>query len=341
MSDHKPLISFDYAIKYLLRDKKDYSIVEGFLSALLKTQGYKPVKIISVLESESNKENKLTKKSLADMIVEDSDQQKYVIEIERHLKEGFVHKSCFNSSRLIVDHLSQNVDYTDIVKVIHISLLYFEIESKGTIYHGKTIIHDIDKDHPLTIPFKEKGSKAIKSMHAASIFPEYFYIFIPSFDDKIQKEIDEWLYVMKHDEVPEESHPSPCMALVEEKLNFLKMTQTERNHYIAYKKDIIDSKDQMDTALRKGKEQGLKEGMKKGLEKGMKEGMKKGLEKGIKKGIEKGKEEGLKEGMYKAKIQMIKELHRDGVPLSTIVKASGLTKDEIERILNDHPTLHQ
>jgi hypothetical protein len=47
MSDQKPLISFDYAIKCLLRDKKDDSIVKGFLSAFLKTQGYKPAKIIS------------------------------------------------------------------------------------------------------------------------------------------------------------------------------------------------------------------------------------------------------------------------------------------------------
>ena len=53
----KPLISFDYAIKYLLRDKGDYSIVEGFISALLKTRGYKDIKIIALLESESNKED--------------------------------------------------------------------------------------------------------------------------------------------------------------------------------------------------------------------------------------------------------------------------------------------
>ena len=35
MLNDKGLVSFDYAIKYLLRDKGDYSIVEGFISALL------------------------------------------------------------------------------------------------------------------------------------------------------------------------------------------------------------------------------------------------------------------------------------------------------------------
>jgi hypothetical protein len=69
MSNNKPLVSFDYAIKYLLKDKGDYGIVEGFISALLKTKGYKDVKIVALLESESNKEDSKSKRSLADLIV--------------------------------------------------------------------------------------------------------------------------------------------------------------------------------------------------------------------------------------------------------------------------------
>ena len=77
----KPLISFDYAIKYLLKDKGDYEIVEGFISALLKSQGYKDVKIIALLDTESNKEDSKNKRSLADLIVEDEEHQKYIVEI--------------------------------------------------------------------------------------------------------------------------------------------------------------------------------------------------------------------------------------------------------------------
>ncbi|XLM33605.1 MAG: hypothetical protein QFX12_05990 [Rickettsia africae] len=39
------IISFDYAIKYLLKDKGDYEIVEGFISAILKDAGDSAVKI--------------------------------------------------------------------------------------------------------------------------------------------------------------------------------------------------------------------------------------------------------------------------------------------------------
>src|SRR5476649_1720540 len=99
----KPLISFDYAIKYLLKDKGDYEIVEGFISALLKSQGYEAVKIVALLDTESNKEDKKSKRSLADLIVEDADKNKYIVEIERNVKDSFIHKACFNTSRLIVD----------------------------------------------------------------------------------------------------------------------------------------------------------------------------------------------------------------------------------------------
>ena len=210
MSNNKPLVSFDYAIKYLLKDKGDYAIVEGFISALLRTKGYKDVKIVALLESESNKEDSKSKRSLADLIVEDEDHHKYIIEIERNVKDSFIHKSCFNTSRLIVDNLAQREDYTQIIKIFHISLLYFPI-GNGTIYHGKTIIHEIETNEKLSVHMKNQETG--KEFDATDILPEYFYISVPLFNDRLEREIDEWLHVMKYDEVPKNYH-SPYMAQV-------------------------------------------------------------------------------------------------------------------------------
>ena len=112
------LISFDFAIKYLLKDKGNYDIVEGFLSALLAEQGYKPVKILALLDTESNKEEYSQKKSLADLVVEDEEHNKYIIEIERQEVTNFVHKSCFNTSRLIAEQLPMGGNYLEIKKVL-------------------------------------------------------------------------------------------------------------------------------------------------------------------------------------------------------------------------------
>ncbi|MCP5378348.1 MAG: Rpn family recombination-promoting nuclease/putative transposase [Rickettsiaceae bacterium] len=255
MSNDKPLVSFDYGIKYLLRDKGDYAVVEGFISALLKTKGYKDVKIVALLESKSNKEDSKSKRSLADLIVEDEDHHKYIIEIERNVKDSFIHKSLFNTSRLIVDNLAQREDYTQIIKIFHISLLYFAI-GNGAIYHGKTIIHEIETNEKLSVHIKNQQTGEI--FDATDILPEYFYISIPQFNDRLEREIDDWLHVMKYDEIPKNYH-SPYMVQVAEKLSILKMTPEERANYSYYQKKLYSDRDELAAAEARGIEKGKTE----------------------------------------------------------------------------------
>ena len=246
----KPLISFDFAIKYLLRNKGDYDIVEGFISALLAMEGYKPVKINALLESESNRESADLKRSIADLVVQDEDDNKYIVEIERSFTPNFMHKACFNTSRLVVDSISGNQDYTTIKKVFHISLLYFATqEMKKPIYHGKTIIHEVDTAHPVNVRIANQG---LVMFEHKNVFPEYFFISIPLFDEAIHQEIDEWLYMMKHSEVRED-FKSPYMKKVQERLAVLKMSEADRMAYYSYLKEAVHSQDVLMAATEKGK----------------------------------------------------------------------------------------
>jgi predicted transposase/invertase (TIGR01784 family) len=258
MDFDKTLVSFDYAIKYLLKDKGDYGIVEGFISALLKTKGYSDVKIIALLETESNKEDPKDKRSIADLIVEDTNHNKYIIEIERNVKDSFIHKACFNTSRLIVDNLAQREDYTQIVKVFHISLLFFSIgKGDGSVYHGKTIIHEIETGKRLTVHLKNQETNEV--FDATDILPEYFFISVPDFNDRLEVEMDDWLYVMKHEQVPKVFH-SPYMAQVAEKLSILRMSEAERAAYTNYMKKIYNDRDELQAAESRGLEKGKIEG---------------------------------------------------------------------------------
>ena len=76
------LISFDYAIKYLLKDKSGHKVIEGFINALLSVHHNKQehLKIVSLLESESNTESQYVKKSIADLLVQDEEGNKYIVE---------------------------------------------------------------------------------------------------------------------------------------------------------------------------------------------------------------------------------------------------------------------
>jgi len=254
----KPLISFDFAIKYLLRNKGDYDIVEGFISALLAIEGYKPVKINALLESESNRESADLKRSIADLVVQDEDDNKYIVEIERSFTPNFMHKACFNTSRLVVDNISGNQDYTTLKKVFHISLLYFSTqEMKKPIYHGKTILYEVDTAHPVNFRIANQG---LVMFEHRNIFPEYFFISIPLFDEVIHQEIDEWLYMMKHSEVRKD-FKSPYMKKLAERLAVLKMNDDDRMDYYRYLKEAVHSQDVLMAAREKGKTEGIREGI--------------------------------------------------------------------------------
>ena len=301
------LISFDYAIKYLLKDKGDYEIVEGFISALLKSIGYKEVKILALLDTESNKEDSKSKRSLADLIVEDEDKHKYIIEIERNVKDSFIHKACFNTSRLIVDNLAQREDYTQIIKIFHISLLYFNV-GNGAVYHGKTIIHEIETKEKLTVHIKNQVTKEV--FDATEILPEYFIISVPQFNDRLDREIDDWLYVMKHETVPATFH-SPYMKQVAEKLSILKMTAQERANYSYYQKKIYNDRDELQAAEERGEARGEARGK------------------------SEGKMEGREEGIQIGEAKLIQMMLDSGSSVEIISKMTGLSTLEIKNIISN------
>ncbi len=247
------LISFDFAIKYLLKSKSDYDIVEGFISALFTTEGYNPVKITALLETESNKEADSMKRSIADLIVEDTEGQKFIIEIDRSYTNLFLHKACFNSCRLIVDNIASNQDYSTIKKVFHINLLYFPFaQMKAPLYHGKTIFHEIDQQHPQRFHLADRG---MQMFDAYNVLPEYFVISVPLFDDVIKSEIDEWLYVAKHSKVRDD-FKSPYMKKVAQRLSVLTMTKAELAAYDQYTSASLKERDYLVAAIEKGEAKG-------------------------------------------------------------------------------------
>jgi len=310
MSD---LISFDYAIKYLLKDKADYDIVEGFISALIAQEGYKPVKIKALLDAESNKESKLLKRSIADLIVEDEEGNNYIIEIDRAYTHLFLHKAVFNTSRLIVDNLGTNQDYLKIKKVFHINLLYFPFsDTKSPLHHGKVIFHEIDKSHPVDFHLVDRGMN-IFDLH--NIFPEYFVISIPLFDDVIKQEIDEWLYLMKHSEV-KESFKSPYMQKVAQRLNILKMSNAERNIYDSYIMESMKGRDYLVSAEERGRGEGIQIGKEEGIQIGKEEGI----------------QIGKAEGEAKRNLEIARTLLAKGLDVKFVAETTGLSLEALAKL---------
>ena len=113
------------------------------------------------------------------------------------------------------------------------------------VYHGKTIVCEVDTKHPIDVSIANEG---LIIFNTPNVFPEYFFISIPMFDDVINNEIDNWLYVMKHSEI-KKGFKLPYMAKVAKCLLVIKMSSEECNEYIYYQKQ---SQDILNAAENKG-----------------------------------------------------------------------------------------
>jgi hypothetical protein len=69
--EERTLVSFDWAMKHILRDKANFDVLEGFLSALLNDE----MRVLSLLESETNQEHELDKYNRVDLLTVDSNEQ--------------------------------------------------------------------------------------------------------------------------------------------------------------------------------------------------------------------------------------------------------------------------
>jgi hypothetical protein len=66
--EERTLVSFDWAMKHILRDKANFDVLEGFLSTLLNDE----IRVLSLLESEANQQHELDKYNRVDLLTVDS-----------------------------------------------------------------------------------------------------------------------------------------------------------------------------------------------------------------------------------------------------------------------------
>ena len=79
-SNENQIIRFDWAMKRLLRNKANFSVLEGLLTTLL---GEKII-IRRLLESESNQEDEYDKYNRVDMLAENSKGELVLIEVQNN-----------------------------------------------------------------------------------------------------------------------------------------------------------------------------------------------------------------------------------------------------------------
>jgi predicted transposase/invertase (TIGR01784 family) len=302
---NRNLIRFDWAIKRLLRNKADFAVLEGFLSVLLKDD----IKIVNIKESESNQESADNKFNRVDIFVENRRGELMIIEIQNRYEVFYYLRMLYAVSKAIAEHTVKGERYHGIRKVYHINILYFKLgNGDDYVYCGWTEFKGLHTGNLLQLTSKQKQFFARKKRRNVKdikdLFPGYYILCVDDFDNLAKDSLDEWIYYLKNNEIPE-SFTARGLPEARSQWQYDNLSEQERIDYDHHLKQTRYEQNAIEDATEKGIEIGLEKGVAIGLEKGRAEECEK----------------------------VVINSHRAGLDIETISKITGLTHDEIIIIL--------
>ncbi|MEA1956300.1 MAG: Rpn family recombination-promoting nuclease/putative transposase [Campylobacterota bacterium] len=249
----RKLISFDWAIKRILRSKANFEILEGFLSELL----FEDIIILEILESESNQEQRDDKFNRLDIKVKNQNEEIILIEIQYDREMDYMQRILYASSKAIVEHMKESESYSKVTKIISISILYFDF-GNGDDYIYKGTTNFIGLHNKSLLQLNEDQKELYKTNKVEKLYPEFYLIKIKNFDDNSKDTLDEWINFLKNEEIPENPKAKGLLK-AKETLDYLKMEDDERLDYNQYQKSLHDQASAYESTYVIGKIKGKKE----------------------------------------------------------------------------------
>ncbi len=221
----RKLISFDWAMKKMLRHKANFVILEGFLSELLRFD----VTIESILESEANKEAEYDKYNRVDILVKANDGELMLVEVQNDSEIDYFHRMLYGVSKLVTEYIKEGEPYGAIKKIYSINIVYFGLgQGKDYVYEYKgefVGLHENDILQPTTLQRKD-----YKVENISDIFPKYFLLKINNFNKVAENTLDEWIYFFKNSEV-KEGFKAKGLDKAVEKLRYEMLSEEEKKVY--------------------------------------------------------------------------------------------------------------
>jgi predicted transposase/invertase (TIGR01784 family) len=295
-------IRFDWAIKRLLRQKANFGVLEGLLTVLLNEE----VKIVEILESESNQLTADDKFNRVDIKAKNSKGEIIIVEIQNTRELYYLERILYGVAKAITEHISLGERYYEVKKIYSVSILYFDIgRGEDYLYHGQNVFMGVHTGDQLQVTTKEKN--AIVSKLPAEIFPEYFLIRVNEFDKAAVTPLEEWIEYLKTGRIRSDT-VAPGLAEARQKLIYYNMTAEERRAYDEHLNAIMIQNDVLDGAKLEGLQEGRAEGLQEGHTKGLQEGQKRG------------------------QIEVARNFKKMGLSTEMIVQGTGLSVEDIEKL---------
>lgn len=235
------LVRFDWAIKRLLRNKADYCIVEGLLTALLGRK----ITIQSLLESESNQESSDDKFNRVDILAEDEDKALYIFEIQNNRELDYFHRMAYGTSKAMAEYMKKGEPYSSIRKIYSVNIVYFDLgQGKDYVYKGTTTFIGMHDEDVLLLSSSQKDAFGCNAPD--DIFPEYYILRVENFDSVAKTPLDEWISFLKTGDIPVTA-TAPGLQEARERLRVDRLSEEEQESYyrmmenLRYQRSVIDT----------------------------------------------------------------------------------------------------
>ena len=221
------------------------------------------VKIEELLESEGNQESASDKFNRVDIKAKNVKGEIIIVEVQLTRQLYFLQRMLYGVSKAITEHIDIGQKYDEVKKVYSINILYFDL-GKGSdyLYHGKTVFTGVHTNDLLEVNTKE--AKELRMRVPQDIFPEYYIIRVNEFNSVATTPIEEWLDYLKNNRIKDDTS-TPGLKEARQKLLYMTMSDKERRAYDEHMDDIMVQNDVLDTAKMEGLAEGRAEGRAEGI----------------------------------------------------------------------------
>ena len=301
------MVSFDWAMKRLLRNKANFEVLEGFLSELLRRK----IVIRQIGESEGNQSDKDDKTNRVDIFVEADDRELIIIELQFDREDDYFQRMLYGVSKSITEYIDKGHPYSEVRKVYSINIVYFDLgEGDDYIYHGINVFRGLHTQSELLLTPKQQQLYGKK--YISDLYPEYYIIKVRRFSDVAKDTLDEWIYYLKNNQIRDD-FKAQGLDRAREVLAYDNLTDDEKK---AYQREIENKRirdSEIVTAYTDGEIKGRAEGEAIGLEKGEAIGLEKG--------------EAI--GELKKAFVIAQKLLEKGMSIKDVSIATGLSEEKI------------
>jgi predicted transposase/invertase (TIGR01784 family) len=300
------MISFDWAMKRLLRSKANFEVLEGFLSELLRRK----IKISHIAESESNKKDKTDKFNKVDILVEADGRELVIVELQYGGEDDYFQRMLYGTSKVITEHIDEGIRYSVVRKVYSVNIVYFDLgEGDDYVYRGTTGFTGLHTQTELRLTDKQR--ELYGKVLPMELYPEYYIIKVGKFNDVAKDTLDEWIYYLKHNKIRDD-FTAQGLDRARQILAFDNLSDHEKREYEHRVKENRIRNSEIVTAFTDGEIKGLKKGE-----------------------DERNRLKSEKEAALSRLRDFIMNGYSEGIPIETLSKITKLTVEEVKEILRE------